>query len=154
MQAAQLLGVLGVGLVVAVIALIFGHVRLALAAILVTALKLLTERGVWQFVSRSRPGTTIVGAIVRGNTPVRGVAFVSGHVMLLTGLAVVITPYLRGWPRVVPWVIVGLVAIARIYLGAHAPVDVVGGFALGLAIGGVANLIVAVPERLIAQSPA
>jgi hypothetical protein len=40
----QFLGILGVGLVVAVIALILRHVHLALAAILVTALKLATER--------------------------------------------------------------------------------------------------------------
>jgi len=55
--------------------------------------------------------------------------------ILVTGLAWVITPYLRGRWRVAPWIVVGLVAFARLYLGAHNPLDVVGGFALGTMIG-------------------
>jgi undecaprenyl-diphosphatase len=146
MRGAQLLGVLAVGPVAAAVAAVLRLWRLALACLLVTAEKLLAERIVWQLVSRSRPGTSIPDAIVRGDTPTAGASFVSGHVVLVTGLAWVITPYLRGRWRTAPWVVVALVAFARLYLGAHAPLDVLGGLALGLVVGGVANLVVGIPR--------
>ena len=146
-NAVQYLGTLAIGPVVVVVALVLRRWRLAGAAALVTGLKLLMERGVWKVVYRERPAITEPNAIVRGSTATAGASFVSGHVILSTGLAWVITPYLRGRWRIVPWVVVALIAFARIYLGAHNPIDVVGGFALGLAAGGLANLIVGVPVR-------
>lgn len=147
MQGAQLLGVLAVGPIAAVVAAALRRWRLALACLLVTAGKLLAERIVWQLVSRSRPGTSIPDAIVRGDTATAGASFVSGHVVLVTGLAWVVTPYLHGRWRVAPWAVVLLVAFARLYLGAHAPLDVLGGLALGMVVGGVANLVVGIEPR-------
>jgi membrane-associated phospholipid phosphatase len=145
MQGAQFLGVLVVGPIAAIVAALLRRWRLALAFLLVTAGKLAAERIVWQLVVRSRPGTTVSDAIVRGNTPTAGASFVSGHVVLVTGLAWVLTPYLRGAWRAVAWAVVALVAFARLYLGAHAPLDVLGGFGLGVVVGGLANLAVGVP---------
>jgi undecaprenyl-diphosphatase len=146
MRGTQLLGVLAAGPIAAAVAAALRRWRLATAALLVTGGKLGGERIVWRLVERSRPGTTVADAIVRGDTPTVGAAFVSGHVVLLSGLAWIVTPYLRGRWRILPWMAVVLVAFARIYLGAHAPLDVVGGAGLGVAIGGLANVVVGVPR--------
>ena len=145
--AIQFLGTLAIGPIVAVAALSLGRGRLALAAAAVTAAKLVAERGVWELLVRERPGTTQVGAIVRGDVPTAGPSFVSGHVVLTTSLAWLVTPSLpRRW-RPVPWIVVGGVAFSRIFLGAHNPLDVVGGAGLGLAIGALAQLVFRPPAH-------
>jgi membrane-associated phospholipid phosphatase len=84
MTAMQYLGTLVIAPLVALVALVFRRWRLAAAAGVLTILKLAAERVVKMFVHRQRPGVTVPGAILRGNVPPRGFAFVSGH-LVLTG---------------------------------------------------------------------
>jgi membrane-associated phospholipid phosphatase len=146
MQAVQMLGVLLIGPAVAIVALAFAKPRLAVAALAATLLKLGSERVVKLAVERQRPAVSTPDAIARAGVSVRGLAFVSGHAVLTAALAGVVSPYLRGRWKVVPWVVVALVCVARIYLGAHNPLDVVGGAGLGLAIAGALNLAFGVPN--------
>jgi len=147
MNAVQYLGTLVVGPIVVIAALAFRKWRLAGAAACATGLKLLTERGVKVLVQRQRPGTSVPGAILRGNVPPHGLSFVSGHLILTGALATLVRPYLPGRWKIAPWVLVAAVGIARIYLGAHNPVDVVGGLGVGLVVGGVLNLAFGVPAE-------
>ena len=144
----QQAGAVLVGPVVALVAFVLGYRRLAAAALVVTVMKLVLERVVKAMVTRERPGTSIGADIhMRGAVSATGESFVSGHAVLIAALASIVTPYLRGRWKVVPWVLVGLVLVARVYVGAHNPLDVVCGAALGVAIGGAANLIFGVPEQ-------
>ncbi len=139
------LGNLLAGPIVAVVAVITTRYRLALAAVIVTIGKLGGERAVKVLVDRQRPAAVIDDVIRRGDTPASGQSFVSGHLVLVVGLAMVVLPYLRGWWKAVPWVLAVIVAFGRVYVGAHNPLDVVGGAGLGALIGGATNYLVGVP---------
>ena len=136
----QYLGVLAMPLVVAVGALAFRRWRLAAALVLVVPLKLALERVVKLLVERERPGTTVPDAVLRGVHPA-GLSFVSGHAIItfaIAGLLGLVLP--RRW-AVVAFVLATLNGVARVYLGAHNPLDVVGGAAVGLAIAAVLDLV-------------
>ena len=140
MLAFQYLGVLAMPLVVAVGALAFRRWRLAAALVLVVPFKLAAERVVKLLVQRQRPGTTVPDAVLRGVHPA-GLSFVSGHAIItfaIAGLLALVLP--RRW-AVVAFVLATLNAVARVYLGAHNPLDVVGGAAVGLAIAAVLDLV-------------
>jgi undecaprenyl-diphosphatase len=49
--------------------------------------------------------------------------------------------------RITGWGAVGLVAAARVYVGAHLPLDAVGGIFLGWAVGSGVCLVLGVPAR-------
>jgi membrane-associated phospholipid phosphatase len=137
----QQLGALLIGPLVALIAVLFRRYRLAIALLIATAAKLVFERLVKVVSSRQRPGTSIGSDVhLRGDVSAVGESFVSGHAVLIAAIAGLVTPYLPGRWKMVPWVVVGLVMVTRVYVGAHNPVDVVCGAALGLAIAGLLNL--------------
>lgn len=144
----QQLGNLLVGPAVAVVAAATRHFRLAVAAIGATLAKLWLERVVKDVVSRQRPGTSVGPDIeARGDVSLVGESFVSGHAIVVTALAGLVSPYLPGRWKILPWATVAMVMITRVYVGAHNPLDVICGAGLGLAIAGCLNLVMGVPRE-------
>jgi membrane-associated phospholipid phosphatase len=126
--------------VAAVAALAARRLRLAVSLLVGgIAAYLIAADVVRRLVVRGRPASLLDDVHLRG-APARGLGFVSGHVAVVTALAVIAWPYLgRKW-RAVAVAAAMLVALARVYVGAHFPLDVLGGAGLGLAVAGAVRL--------------
>jgi undecaprenyl-diphosphatase len=146
------LGAIGVACAVGLVVAL-GLRRPALAAVFVAAplLAWSAARVVKAVVERGRPADEGLTVIVRG-TVQSGHGFVSGHSAVAFALATVIAPHLLGRWRLVPFVLATVVALGRVYVGAHLPLDVIGGAALGVAVGEVVRAVeTAVRVRLAAR---
>jgi len=96
----------------------------------------LAANGVKRLWPRNRPDGLLSGVVTRG-AGAQGGGFVSGHAATSTALAAVAWPWLAPPGRTAVSVLVVVVCLTRAYVGAHLPLDVVGGAGLGLAVAGV-----------------
>jgi undecaprenyl-diphosphatase len=96
-------------------------------------------KAVKRWVGRGRPSAHLDAVTTRGPAET-GLGFPSGHSAVAFTLATIVAPELPRplRPVVVAWA--ATVAWSRIYVGAHLPLDVVGGAAIGLSIGTAARM--------------
>jgi membrane-associated phospholipid phosphatase len=125
-------------------ALAFRRWRLAAGLALAGAGVYALAKVVKHFVLRGRPSGLLDDVVVRGAAP-HGLGFVSGHIAVVTALALVAWPWLPRWGRWAAGAAVAAVFLTRMYVGAHLPLDMVGGAALGVAVGALVRLLLGVP---------
>lgn len=129
-------GALGAAPVAAELALLSGRP--------VTAVRVLAGgTGAWalakvvkRLVGRPRPAHVISGTCIRGREE-SGLGYPSGHTAVATVLASALADGGGGPHAVLAVGLVTAVAGARMYVGAHLPLDVAGGAFLGVAVDGV-----------------
>jgi undecaprenyl-diphosphatase len=131
--------------ILVVIALVMRRVRLAAAMATAGIGVYLLARVAKGIVDRGRPAALLTGVEGRETFVAGSLGFPSGHAAVAAALTVVVTPYLFGRWRYIPVALLAIIFVGRLYVGAHFPLDVIGGAALGVAAGSAANLIVGVP---------
>jgi undecaprenyl-diphosphatase len=95
-------------------------------------------KGVKRLVRRGRPAAVVAAARIRGLEQ-SGDGFISGHAAISAALAAGARPLLPGGGPLLAG-LAATVAFARLYVGAHLPLDVVGGAATGLIVDAVLEL--------------
>lgn len=129
----------------AAVAAAFRRWRLAVGLLLAGVAVYLLAKQVKGIVPRGRPDGLLSDVVVRG-TAALGRGYVSGHAAVVTTLLVVAWPWLGRRARVAGSVLVVAVCLARVHVGAHLPLDVVGGAALGVAVAGAVRLVLGHPR--------
>jgi len=142
------LGAMGAIPAGAVLAGVLRRWRLAVAFLLVGGTKVLVANVIKAEFVRHRPAVLLDDVNIYVGSSEVGLGFVSGHATIAVGIAMILHPYLETRAaRVLLWTVAALVLVGRVYVGAHFPLDVIGGGAVGAAIGALVNLALGVLVR-------
>jgi membrane-associated phospholipid phosphatase len=104
----------------------------------------LLAKPVKALVDRGRPGALLPNVVVRQGG-IYGNGYVSGHAAVAAAIATALAWWLPRPLLAVAALFVAIVGFARIYYGAHLPLDVVGGVGVGVVCGTLAAFAVGTP---------
>jgi membrane-associated phospholipid phosphatase len=132
--------------IVAGAAFLLRHPRAGTAIVLAGTVAYLLARVGKEVVGRGRPlnvfgeSDVVVHGAIQG-----GLGFPSGHAAVSMAIACAAIPFLRTPWRWALLVVPVLVGFGRVYVGAHLPLDVVGGAAIGLFCATAYHLVISRP---------
>ena len=133
--------------IVFVLGLLTHHRRFAGVSLVVGVGIYYLAKAIKVVVDRGRPGAELVGELELRGIGKLGYGFPSGHATVSAALAVIASAYLPPlWGRISVALAV-IASFGRVYVGAHLPLDVLGGAALGVVVAATVNLIIGVPVR-------
>jgi undecaprenyl-diphosphatase len=92
-----------------------------------------------QIVRRPRPASLLAGTRRRGREAA-GLGYLSGHAGVAVALGAAALPHLGPAGRALTVTAIPVVGLTRLYVGAHLPLDIAGGAALGLAVEALVSL--------------
>jgi undecaprenyl-diphosphatase len=127
------LGALGAAPATGAAAWIAGNRQLAFRLVAAGSATWALSKVVKRLVGRARPASLLPATHVRGSQAT-GPGYLSGHAGVAVALGVAAAPHVDRSRRVLIAGLIPAVALARVYVGAHLPLDIVGGAALGLGV--------------------
>jgi glycosyltransferase 2 family protein len=134
------LGTLGAGPAAAGVAWLAGDRELAGRFLAGGTSAWALSKVVKRMVRRPRPASLLPGTHVRGREAT-GLGYLSGHAGVAVALGAAVLPRLGRAGRALTLGTAPVVGLTRIYVGAHLPLDVAGGAALGLIIDATTTLL-------------
>ncbi len=148
---APLLGVMQMGAlaavpVIAVAVALAGRYRLSALVAFTGSLAWGAAKFAQYVVDEEAPQLRLSRVVLHGGVA-PGLAFPASHVAVAAALTVAATPYLGRSARRLCWLLTITIAVARVYVGVHLPIDVIGGLGLGVAVGSVGLLVFGLPNR-------
>lgn len=133
-------GTFGTVSAVAALAYLSGRRRLAVALGVGGTAAWLLAKAVKPLGGRARPDLLLEGVRIRERIA-GDLGWVSGHTAVATTLALTASPALPAWSRPIFAGVVATTGFGRMYVGAHLPLDLVGGAGLRMMVGTVARLL-------------
>jgi membrane-associated phospholipid phosphatase len=133
------LGALAAAPATAGVALLAGNPRLAGRLLTGGTTAWALAKVVKGVVRRGRPAALLPDVRSRGREA-SGLGYISGHAAVATALTAAAYPALGRRGRRLAVVLASVVGVSRVYVGAHLPLDVAGGMALGLLVDGASAL--------------